>query len=1019
MGVRVSPARRRVEESAAGLSLFVVVGLGLTALALWAGWWTGLRDPTEACPGARSMVALELAGDAGAAGRIVEGWRTCGGVEFARSALRRDTVAFIPAYAVALAWWVQYSRWFSHRHKVRRVAGRVQLGVAIAAAADLVENAMLSRVLDDPVRGADITVATGASLLKWLLVVVALVFAFAALASSLSRWFRRLVVGEAAYPTFLPRRASLAEPLPPLRPDGDDEGGRRARRLQDPDGRERAPGAVGIALSGGGIRAASFALGALQALQAAPLDPSRPDGPSLYSGARYLSTVSGGGYTGTATQILAHQTEGEARQPFAAGSEEAAFVREHRRFLWGPPLAGRRAQSSRDFVTGVAVAFVGIAFNVLLVVGLLFLLARPVGWLARESLFAELPAREGSATGLPWRRMTGGLWLGWLLCWAALGWLLVPYVRKPHHSRVAVYTIAAVVALVLTTIAVGSLRFGLSRRWWAFLVPLVVGAVAALAGLLGRVAGRYRGSIPKLAIAFFLVGIGAALFARWAHAAFVRGPDGPVSPYFLLLVGSIATGMVVAVLVAAAARVVLERRRGSVPAARLVATGLVAALVGGLGAGWVTYLLVTPEAAGVEMATDRRLWAAVAVLLAAVYLFVDQKRWSPHPIYKKRLSSAFALTLDDAGKAHRLPYRIGTTLSEWSRRAPDHPELLVCGAVYDSVERRDGEVRAWPFVFGAQHVGGPDVGWMRTVDFEAALGRTNGGDGTLLAAMAVSGAAVSPAIGQINLGAWNALVAVFNARLGVWLPNPRYVASLRDTSFAAPTWLRTRRFTYLLKEILGSYDLDDRFVYVTDGGQLDNLGLLELLQRRCTTIVCVDASGDNAPGATLDTATFDNVRELARRRLGVVFGPPGGPWDGRRPSGADPGEPVMPGRLTGPLIRRRGETAPATWARGSEMPPVESLAVKLAFQYPDGVPGTLVLAKAVLAEGVGTDPGGDAAGDEADDRRAIARYLGSGEGARRFPAHSTVDQWLDRDQFDAYVALGRHAGRAAVAHLRA
>jgi hypothetical protein len=198
----------------------------------------------------------------------------------------------------------------------------------------------------------------------------------------------------------------------------------------------------------------------------------------------------------------------------------------------------------------------------------------------------------------------------------------------------------------------------------------------------------------------------------------------------------------------------------------------------------------------------------------------------------------------------------------------------------DAGNKSDDDIPAWPFVFSSDYVGNADLGWMRTVEFEAALGRANWPDGTLLAAMAISGAAVSPAIGAVKLGAWNALVAALNARLGAWLPNPRYVGQLRDKAFNAPTCVRIRRFTYLLKDIVGAYSPDDRFVYVTDGGQFDNLGVYELLSRRCAEIFCVDASGDNAPGKELNTNTFDDLRELARQRLSVLFSLPGGAPDG-------------------------------------------------------------------------------------------------------------------------------------------
>ena len=47
-------------------------------------------------------------------------------------------------------------------------------------------------------------------------------------------------------------------------------------------------------------------------------------------------------------------------------------MRDHCRFLWGPPLKGVRAQSTRDFISSALLALLGIAFNVLLVLGLLF-----------------------------------------------------------------------------------------------------------------------------------------------------------------------------------------------------------------------------------------------------------------------------------------------------------------------------------------------------------------------------------------------------------------------------------------------------------------------------------------------------------------------------------------------------------------------------------------------------------------------------------------------------------------------
>ena len=51
----------------------------------------------------------------------------------------------------------------------------------------------------------------------------------------------------------------------------------------------------------------------------------------------------------------------------------------------------------------------------------------------------------------------------------------------------------------------------------------------------------------------------------------------------------------------------------------------------------------------------------------------------------------------------------------------------------------------------------------------------------------------------------------------------------------------------------------------TDGGHYDNLGLVELLRRRCKLIYCIDASGAALPLAD----ALAGAITLAREELGV------------------------------------------------------------------------------------------------------------------------------------------------------
>lgn len=123
----------------------------------------------------------------------------------------------------------------------------------------------------------------------------------------------------------------------------------------------------------------------------------------------------------------------------------------------------------------------------------------------------------------------------------------------------------------------------------------------------------------------------------------------------------------------------------------------------------------------------------------------------------------------------------------------------------------------------------------------------------VMTAVAVSGAALSPSMGKITYRAGRALLALANVRLGVWLPNPRNTPKASnpasEASDAQPKALPGRPRPYrLLAEMLGKNGLRDRYLYVSDGGHYENLGLVELLRRGCTRIYCFDGGGGRALG---------------------------------------------------------------------------------------------------------------------------------------------------------------------------
>jgi hypothetical protein len=112
-------------------------------------------------------------------------------------------------------------------------------------------------------------------------------------------------------------------------------------------------------------------------------------------------------------------------------------------------------------------------------------------------------------------------------------------------------------------------------------------------------------------------------------------------------------------------------------------------------------------------------------------------------------------------------------------------------------------------------------------------------------AMTISGAAVSPNMGYHSSPALSVLMTFFNVRLGAWLGNPgpdgKRVVSQEGPRFSALP---------LIQEALGLATENKSYVYLSDGGHFENLGLYEMIRRRCRFIVLSDAGCD--PGVTFE-----------------------------------------------------------------------------------------------------------------------------------------------------------------------
>jgi hypothetical protein len=223
------------------------------------------------------------------------------------------------------------------------------------------------------------------------------------------------------------------------------------------------------------------------------------------------------------------------------------------------------------------------------------------------------------------------------------------------------------------------------------------------------------------------------------------------------------------------------------------------------------------------------------------------------------------------------------------------------------------------------------------------------------AALAISGAAASPNMGYHSAPALAFLMTVFNVRLGRWCGNPTSEVAWRQggPGLAAK---------YLFYELVGMTDSTTPHVYLSDGGHFENLGLYELVRRRCRLIVACDAGQD-------DKHAFEDLGNAIRKcyaDLGIVIDIDVAPL---RPPGAD----------------KRSEWHCAVGT------------IRYDLRDRGAAPGVILYLKPSLV------------GDEPAD---VLHYAATDPA---FPHQSTNDQWFDEPQFESYRKLGYHIGMCALA----
>ncbi|WBL80690.1 patatin-like phospholipase family protein [Bradyrhizobium xenonodulans] len=295
--------------------------------------------------------------------------------------------------------------------------------------------------------------------------------------------------------------------------------------------------------------------------------------------------------------------------------------------------------------------------------------------------------------------------------------------------------------------------------------------------------------------------------------------------------------------------------------AAIAAAIFAAALVALLSIGW--------DAAfkSFEAGADHLPWMVVIVaglllvlLITAASRVLSINRYSLHSIYRNRLVRAFlgaSRHEKDRDKTKNAFTDFDSSDSPYLHELWEHgvqprgtnwkPFHVISGALnlVSSKNLAWQERMAAPFTFSPLHCGSGSAafsdGAYRTTYATTKQPHPYGGPPlglTLGTAMAISGAAVSPSMGYNSSPGVAFLMALFNVRLGWWLANPR--GDNPDYAKAKPPFALRPFFM----EMFGLTSETERWVYLTDGGHFENLGLYEMVRRRCRVIVVSDAGCD-------------------------------------------------------------------------------------------------------------------------------------------------------------------------------
>ncbi len=661
----------------------------------------------------------------------------------------------------------------------------------------------------------------------------------------------------------------------------------RKRRLQadcpSPEGNGLLDDTVGLALSGGGVRSATFSLGVLQAMHRY----------GILKCVDYLSTVSGGGYIGSSLTWFCSRGSRTLKKDFPFGTSREdnlkepglirAWLRDH-----GNVVTPGREMGIWAFAGSILSASI---FNLLIIVPVVMLAFMLLGqnvpdWLMQNPETAALPL-------LAMESFYDVLYLFGFTCIAAFLVLTLGQALFSNTVRRADLQIS------------GHNWRGRLLRW--SLVLIAVGSVPDLY----RVALRLMGELGAAQVsALSLLTSFISIFgARKAEQSGKIRNKRILS--FLLWLGA---SLIIVVLAMAIYSLTIAS------------------------AAWPRWVLGA--------------WFGAAIVLI---LFANFNHVSAHRYYRNALMRAYLARRKDLKLPPNGEKDDPDDFALWEIRQTDAPYQLINVAM-NTIGSQNPKLRARGadnFIFSRLY-SGFDNRYLRLPSSpEEAKASCSDEEAMMLAtAMTISGAAVNPNAYATRARPIAFLMTLFNIRLGYWITRP-------IRTIAAGCWgRRMSTFACIYNEMTGTGLRETNAnVHLSDGGHFENLGLYELIRRRCKYIFVIDAGRD------VDYCCSDlgKVVELARMDFGA--------------------------KITIDLDRLRRSSAPGQAQDAFTIGTVDYL-VDATDGLPQVTRGYILYVKPTLLKSIPRD---------------VETY---GLSNTSFPQDSTADQWYDERQFESYRELG-------------